>query len=179
MTESESADRGSAMTDVASSHGLYRIAGVRHARTLSVYRMSAVKRISRDAHTLARSRGGGAVGEKLLQKGEGERARRNSTREEMKIRTLVHDFNLFSGRGLHNPLYNAARRLRQRGARNRRAWGEESRININYSIKAVRLVECGVVVLFCISYKSMLKVAQGCDLILSHRAFAQWLQHDA
>ena len=88
MTESESADRGSAMTDVASSHGLYRIAGVRHARTLSVYRMSAVKRISRDAHTLARSRGGGAVGEKLLQKGE--RARRNSTREEMKIRTLVY-----------------------------------------------------------------------------------------
>ena len=88
MTEIESADRGSAMTDVASSHGLYRIAGVRHARTLSVYRMSAVKRISRDAHTLARSRGGGAVGEKLLQKGE--RARRNSTREEMKIRTLVY-----------------------------------------------------------------------------------------
>ena len=139
--------------------------------------MSAVyrkERISRDAHTLARSRG--AWGRSFYKR---ERARRNSTREEMKIRTLVHDFNLFSGRGLHNPLYNAARRLRQRGARNRRAWGEESRININYSIKAVRLVECGVVVLFCISYKSMLKVAQGCDLILSHRAFAQRLQHDA
>ena len=84
MTEIESADRGSAMTDVASSHGLYRIAGVRHARTLSVYRMSAVKRISRDAHTLARSRGGGEA----FTKGGAERARRNSTREEMKIRTF-------------------------------------------------------------------------------------------
>ena len=85
MTEIESADRGSAMTDVASSHGLYRIAGVRHARTLSVYRMSAVKRISRDAHTLARSRG--AWGRSFYKR---ERARRNSTREEMKIRTLVY-----------------------------------------------------------------------------------------
>ena len=60
MTEIESADRGSAMTDVASSHGLYRIAGVRHARTLSVYRMSAVNKedLARRSHAGAVARWG-------------------------------------------------------------------------------------------------------------------------